>query len=234
MRSLLLVVLAIAPASAQPRFEVVSVKPSRPDATARDGRHTMRGDRLEITAATVNDILDMLNGWRLYRVVGGPAWIRTDRFDIIAKADDPIPQPDFEAAVMALLAERFHLQAHKETREIPGYTISAPKSPRGLKPAATSENYSIRMNAGNVVFTASTIDALTNYLSQFWKEPVEDQTNLDGTYDFTLGTSLAVRPREDFSDRLREAVEDLGFHVESKKLPLEMTVVDHCEHPGEN
>jgi uncharacterized protein (TIGR03435 family) len=75
---------------AQARFEVTSVKPSRP---GPEWRSNLIGDRLEVTAATVGDVLDMLNGFRLYRVVGGPGWMRTDRFDIVAKADRPMQSP---------------------------------------------------------------------------------------------------------------------------------------------
>jgi uncharacterized protein (TIGR03435 family) len=68
--------------------------------------------------------------FQLHRVVGAPAWMRTDRFDIIAKADQPIAVPDFRPAVMALLAERFQLSSHKEKRDTPGFAIRAPKSRR--------------------------------------------------------------------------------------------------------
>ena len=87
LRPILLLAAAAVPAWAQARFEVISVKPSRPDATARDARFNRRGDRFEATAYTVRDVLDMLNGFQLFRVVGGPAWMRTDRYDIVAKAD---------------------------------------------------------------------------------------------------------------------------------------------------
>lgn len=132
----------------------------------QDARFSVRGDRFEATAATVGDVLDMLNGFRLHRVVGGPAWMRMDRFDIVAKADQPIAEADFNSALMALLAERFQLQVHKETREVPGFSIRAPKAPEVLKSAASDEKYSLRMRDGDVALTSASMGSLTNYLAQ--------------------------------------------------------------------
>jgi uncharacterized protein (TIGR03435 family) len=235
LRAILLLAIAAVPAWAQTRFEVSSVKPSRPGAAAQDPRFNMRGNRFEAIAATVGDILDMLNGFRLYRVVGGPAWMRTDRFDIVAKADQQIAEADFKSAVMALLAERFQLRSHEETRDTPGFAIRAPKAPEVLKPAAGDEKVSLRMRDGDVAFTAASMGSLTNYLSQVWGAPVEDQTKLEGAYDFTLATSRAERHTGDrWGDWVREAVEDVGFRVEGRKIPMEVTAVDRCERPSEN
>jgi uncharacterized protein (TIGR03435 family) len=77
--------------------------------------------------------------------------------------------------------------------------------------------------------------SLTNYLSQVWGAPVEDQTNLEGRYDFTVPTSRVERhPGEKLSDWVREALEDIGFRVEGRKIPMEITVVDRCERPAPN
>lgn len=234
LHPILLLALAAAPAWAQPKFEVASIKPSAPGATPQDARFNMRGDRLDITAATVGDILDWLNGFQLFRVVGGPTWMRTDRYDIVAKADQPIAQPELKSAVMALLAERFQLQSHAETRDVPGFTIGAPK-PGTLKPAASDDKNSIRTVNGDVVFTAVPMSTLTNRLSQMWAGPVEDLTKLEGSYNFTLAFSQVERhPGEKYADWARSATEEAGFRVEARKIPLEVTVVDRCERPSEN
>jgi uncharacterized protein (TIGR03435 family) len=85
--------------------------------TARDARINFRGDRSEVRAATVGDILGMLGGFQLFRVVGGPDWMRTDRYDIETKADRPLEVADPQQAVMALLAERFKLVSYYGRRE---------------------------------------------------------------------------------------------------------------------
>jgi uncharacterized protein (TIGR03435 family) len=232
--SFLLLVAAAAPACPQARFEVASVRPALPSTTARDARFNFHGDRFEAKAATVGDILDMLGGFKLYRVVGGPAWMRTDRYDIEAKADHEPAIADREPAVMALLAERFKLESHRETRDVPGIVIRAPRMPKDLKPAAPGESYSIRMDErGDIVFTATPMSAVTNYLSQMWRSPVMDETELKGTYDFVLPISK-VDQTEIWGDRVREAITEVGFRVENRQIPLEVTVVDRCERPSAN
>lgn len=60
---------------------------------------------------------------------------------------------------------------------------------------------------GNVVFRAVPISSVTNYLSQMWKAPVADETELKGTYNFELATSLIEsQPGINWGDRVREAV----------------------------
>jgi uncharacterized protein (TIGR03435 family) len=223
-------------AIAQVRFEVASIHPSRPGASARDGFLLVGVDRFDAEAATVRDILDMLNGWQLFRVVGGPDWMTTDRFEIHAKAGAPIPSEERQDAVLALLADRFKLVVNRETRDIPAMVLTAPKRPAGLKPAANGETYSLRWDAhGDPTFVAAPMSQLTNYLSQAWHSPVVDQTGLAGTFDFSLAPSeVDPQPGEVWGDRIREAVIALGFKVEMKKVPMQVTVVDRCERPSQN
>jgi len=220
----------------QARFEVASVRLSQPGMTPMDARHNFHGDRFEVRAMTVGDILDMLGGYQLFRVVGGPSWMRTDRYDIEAKADRLLEVADRQQAVMGLLAERFHLESHRETREVPGIVLRAPRGRREeLKQSGSDERYSIRRDRGDVVFTAAPISSVTNYLLNMWQAPVVDETELKGAYDIKLPTSeVEPQPRMSWGDRVREAVEAIGFRVENRRIPLEVTVVDRCERPGAN
>jgi uncharacterized protein (TIGR03435 family) len=228
--------LAALPGVSQVRFEVSSVRPSRPGAGPQEGRVSVRGDRFDVEASTVCDILDMLNGWQLDRVAGGPGWMRTDRYDIHAKAGAEIPPDEREGAIMTLLEERFHLVAHRETRDTSAMVLQAPKRPAGLKTAASGETYSLRFgDHSDPTFTAAPMSAIVNYLSQMWHSPVVDQTGLDGTFDFSLEPSAVdPQPGQVWSDRIREAVLTFGFKVEMRKVPVEITVVDRCERPTGN
>jgi uncharacterized protein (TIGR03435 family) len=223
-------------AIAQARYEVASIHPSRPGASVRDGRFSLGVDRFDTEAATVDDILEMLNGWQLYRVVGGPDWMRTDRYDIHAKAGGPIPSEERQDAVLALLAERFKLVVHRETRDMPAMVLMAPIRPAGLKPAADGETPSIRYGAqGDPIFVAVPMSAVTNYLSNMWYSPVVDQTGLAGTFNFSLAPSAVYpAPGAAWGDLVREAVLAFGFKVETRKVPMQVTVVDRCERPSQN
>ncbi|HEY4086371.1 MAG TPA: TIGR03435 family protein [Bryobacteraceae bacterium] len=233
---LLVVALAVAPAFAQPHFDVASIRPSAPGSTARDGKFYFQGERLVMKAATLGDVLDSLNGFQLFRVVGGPPWMRTDRYDIKAKSDHVLAQNERDPAIMALLADRFKLESHKETRDIPGFVLRPPKTMSNVKPATGEEKYSIRMDdRHDVVFTAVPMSGVANYLSQMLRGPISDETDLKGSYDFVLALSrIEPQPNESFGERVREAAEAAGFHLENRQIPLEVTVVDSCSKPGDN
>ena len=238
MRPRLFALLTVAalPAVSQVRFEVASIRLSRSDAGPRDVRINIHGDRFDAEASTVGDILDMLNGWQLHRVTGGPGWMRVDRYDIHAKASAEIPPEERKGAIMAVLAERFQLVSHPETREIPSMVLLAPKKPAGLKPAADGERYSMRFDQHNdPTFTAAPMSALINYLSNMWHSPVVDRTGLEGTFDFSFEASAVdAQPGEAWGDRVRDAIIAFGFKVETRKVPLELTVIDRCDRPSEN
>jgi uncharacterized protein (TIGR03435 family) len=177
-----------------------------------------------------------VNGFQLFRVVGGPPWMRTERYDIEAKSDRVLAQNEKEPAIMALLADRFKLESHKEMRDIAGFVLRAPKTMANVKPAAADEKYAIGMNdQHDVAFTAVPMNGVTNYLSQMLRAPVSDETDLKGFYDFVLALSrIDPQPNESFGDRVREAAEAAGFHLENRQIPLEVTVVDRCSPPDDN
>jgi hypothetical protein len=97
------------PAIAQVRFEVASIHPSRPGTGPQDGRSVFRADRFDAEAYTVGDILDMLNGWQLHRVVGGPAWMKVWVPTVFSKNRDRLLEGD--------IAERFFEEVLKQARE---------------------------------------------------------------------------------------------------------------------
>ncbi len=223
-------------AGAQTRFEVASIRPAPPDTPVQDRSYDFHGDRFEAKALTVGEILDMLGGWQLYRVTGGPPWMRTDRYNIEAKADRVLDRDMRESAVMGLLALRFHLESHREKRDVPGIVLRAPKTPPGVKHASDGEHLSILRNDQNdMVFTAVPMSSVTSYLSSLWRAPVADETEMLGAWDFVAPTSR-VDPQAvaQWGDRVREALTALGFRVEDRKIRLEVTVVDHCERPTAN
>ncbi len=83
-----------------------------------------------------------------------------------------------------------------------------------------------------LTFRAVPMTAFTNYLSQMWQSRVIDQTGLEGAFDFSLSPSTDAR--ESWGDRIREAVLAVGFKVEYRKVPTEVSVIDRCERPSEN
>ena len=232
----ILATLAALPACAQARFEVASIRPASPETAVEDRGFDFQGDRFEARALTVGEILDMLGGWQLHRVTGGPPWMRTDRYNIEAKADRVLDRATRESAVMGLLALRFHLESHREMRDVPGIVLRAPKALSGVKQAAGGEHLAILRNGHNdMVFTAVPMSSVTSYLSSLWGAPVADETEMQGAWDFVAPTSR-VDPQAvaQWGDRVREALTAIGFRVDDRKIRLEVTVVDRCDRPTAN
>ncbi len=119
-------------AAQAPAYDVASIKPTAPD--VRISEFQMRpGGRLVVLGMTLRDLIRRAYAAdgieRNDQVVGGPAWVRADRFDVLAATDADIP-PDLEsraprmlAMLRTLLGDRFHLTAHTENRETDVYGL---------------------------------------------------------------------------------------------------------------
>jgi hypothetical protein len=124
---------AQAPAAQAPAFDVASVKPNK-DGGPSSVRVTA-GGMLTITNSNLRNIIR--NAWNITndQIVGGPEWIDSDRFDITAKASQPFGQDQARAMLQALLADRFGLATHDETREVPVYLLVLAAQGRQPRPA---------------------------------------------------------------------------------------------------
>jgi uncharacterized protein (TIGR03435 family) len=147
------------------------------------------------------------------------------------------------AMMQALLADRFRLQAHHESREIDGLVLVAAKNGAKLQevaPGFGDDKGGALIDAGGTLvgaqrldFKGATMKALANTLSGMMGRPVVDETRLAGQYDFVL--RWAREPKETDEAGLSEAVKRLGLKCEPRKLRLDVIVVDHVEKmPTEN
>lgn len=191
-------------ASAPLTFEVASIKP-----TAPDSRTTFQGQPdggLRWTSVSVKTLLETAYNVRGFQISGGPAWIDTDRYDIIAKSehsassenlpDDPRKmtsdqrktyQEQTGERLRALMTERFHLSVHRETKEQPVYALVVSKDGPKLQPAKEGSRGLIWMGPGQITGEGAGIDkALTRVLENIFGRPVIDKTGLTGKFDFKL------------------------------------------------
>jgi uncharacterized protein (TIGR03435 family) len=138
------VTIAIAGVSAQqaqspaPRFEVASVKLSDPNTAGPFGQiPSMRpgGGRLTATNMTLRLLIRMSYALQDFQIVGGPAWQTSQKFDIAAKAEDGTSTILLMPMLKTLLADRFTLKAHMETRELPTATLLVARSDGRLGPS---------------------------------------------------------------------------------------------------
>jgi uncharacterized protein (TIGR03435 family) len=212
----------LAAQAGDPVFEVASVKPNK-SGDNRIGIGFQPGGRFRATNVPLRELISAAYGTPqplpAFQILGGPKWIESDRFDIVAKAaGDPQPGPNGAPPEMFLmlrnlLAERFQLTVHRETKEVPIYTLVMARGDgklgpqmhasatdcaavmsamrgRGGPPAppAPGERMpcSLRMFPGSLAGGASTIAQLANVLARFVSRTVVDQTGLAGAFDFDL------------------------------------------------
>jgi uncharacterized protein (TIGR03435 family) len=233
-----------------PVFEVASVKVST-DISGHSGTDR-EGHNLRMQNATLRTCIALAYGVTLPQVVG-PEWLDSTGYDIDAKGaagtEKQVPQ-----MLQALLAERFKLALHRDTRELAVYALVVAKG--GIKMEKAKEggprgttNSSTSGSRGNMTAQGVTMAKVANVLSgaRFGLDrPVLDQTGLDDVYDFTL-TWTPERPgearREETRTEERNAPppllaalqEQLGLKLEPRKAPIEVLIVDHAEKiPTEN
>jgi uncharacterized protein (TIGR03435 family) len=180
------------------------------------------------------------------QIAGGADWIDTEPYDIDAKADHRSTLDQLHEMFRTLLADRFQLRFHHETRPASAYVMTISKSGAKLKLSEVQEQFDVPMKPGGPLGAAGTrvsMAYLAFYLSQQLDAPVVDDTSLDGYYDFALklypqngpGLSLpgpgAPDPVESILVPLRE---QLGLTLQQKRAPVEVFVIDHAERPEAN
>ena len=261
------------PSTAPLTFEVASIKPST-ESGFRIGIQMMPGGGLRVNGVTLKLLLTIAYDVRDFQIVGGPGWIASDRYDIMAKppesgsepqTDDPrqlsdaqikTTQEQMRERLQALLADRFQLTIHRDSKDQAVYALLVSKS--GPKIHAVDMKAGggpprMMMGHGMINGQAVGLEMLANALSNQLGRPVLDRTGLTGRFDLKLqwtpdpgqaggpfGGQLppgvqAPPPPDPNGPSIFTAVEEqLGLRLESQKGPVEMIVIDRVEKPSEN
>ena len=226
-----------------PAFEAATVRPSGPDSLPISIQR-LPGGRL----VTSNTPLPMLIQWAYQldegRLINVPKGLDSLRFDVVAQAPEPEPVAGrMQLMMRALLAERFKLVAHHETRELVAYTLAIEAGGAKVRPVQTDEpvgpNPFKMSDGGTLVGTRVTADMLATVLSNQLGRPVKNETGFVGVFDFTLRWAPdTALPPADTSDRpsLFQAIrEQLGFRLVAKRTPTDVIVIDRVERtPTDN
>jgi len=209
------------------------------------------------TNVSLSSLVSMAYDIRQNLISGLPGWADT-RFDISAKISDPdiaalkkLPREQRHAMLAVLLADRFHLKAHIETKTLPVYDLvlakggsrlkenialpsdsaDQPKTPFGLKRG------SMMIDESQMTAVGVAISNLTQNLALRVERNVIDKTGLTGRYDFTLKWRPDDKPAADDNnnpDLFSALQEQLGLKLEPSKGPVDTLVIDHVEMPTEN
>lgn len=240
--------LLAAQEGAPKEFDVVSIKPnnSGPRRTNLSPFSYLPGGRFTAVDVTLVDLIQNAYSTRRIQMRGGPDWIDSERFDVIAKAetsDANFTRDEWNQMIRALLEDRFKLAMHQEMQEMEVYALALGKTQPKLQEPKEGEPTNLTGGPrGQMIFTRMPIIGLVNTLSNMLRVPVMDDTGIKGFFDFTLDPlQFAAEQRGGpdppgaFGDLALTAVqEELGFKVVRRKEPVEITVVDHAERPSPN
>ena len=250
---LLAFTLLLGSLSAQPVFEVASVKRSSNPRGVVGGCHGVDSHYAPNEAAAAPPLgRCVIRDGRLGHIVriafnlgsmqlikGGPDWATTgeDRYNIEAKAEDPkATEEQLLQMLQALLVERFQLTFHREIKDTQGYALIVAKNGPKLK-GATGEAVDFAISpmgkpapGQTNIMTARTFSMkrLAELLTMFGP-PVADRTGLTASYDFKLTWNDTDGPT--LSTALQE---QLGLKLESQKVPVSYVVIDSAQKPTEN
>jgi uncharacterized protein (TIGR03435 family) len=235
-KALLLAIVAFAATVHAQTFDVASVKPTR----SEDGPSSIRPTNGLITVENASLRKIILGAYNIPDdrdyVLIGPPWLGTEHFDIQARfpADTAIPQ--VRQMMQALLAERFKLELHHETRQLPSYALVVEKS--GLKIHSVEIGQPRTVSGpGRLQATKIPMQKLADLLARIMGQPVTDATGLSGVFDFTLEWSPLASAQSEAGGRdaadgasiFTALQEQLGLKLESRKGPVDVLVVDRIE-----
>jgi uncharacterized protein (TIGR03435 family) len=241
-------------AAPRPAFEVVSIKPTQGQ-SLNSGFRGAAGGVLNATNVSVRLLIEYAYDVRDDQISGGPAWLDSERYEVLAKPGDNTdsagkPSSGDSANLIrrrtqSLLADRFHIILHRETKELPVLALTVAKNgPKGLRESTASRPDFVtnghHLNCQRVSMAMFAKD----FLGRQTGRSVTDKTGIAGDFDFTLdwtpddapaGTSAdAGAMIVQFPPFLLALQEQLGLRLVQQKGPVEILVIDHAEKPVEN
>lgn len=239
-------------ADADPSFEVATIKPSKPDEPGK--LFGVRGNHFKTINTTLTDLITFAYGVQQKQIVDAPSWMDTDKWDIEAQPDVPgAPNKDQVATmVQKLLADRFQLKFHKDSKELSAYVLSVSKGGNKMTAGSTDPNQLPGLffrGLGVLTVQNATMQDFAGLMqSAVLDRPVVDQTELKGKWNFLLkwtpdesqfgGMGIKVPPPSDAADApppLFTAIqEQIGLKLEAGKAQVPVLVIDKAEKPSDN
>jgi uncharacterized protein (TIGR03435 family) len=224
--------LALA-ADAPPAFDVASIRPSeggRENVEVLPGSLTMRNMRLSAAIRWAYNVLDVQ--------VSGPDWLTSTRFDIVAKAGTPAKEAEMRTMMQKLLADRFKMELHRQTKEVSALVLTVGKNGHKLKEVEEEGKPSFQTGRLNLTGKGATVAQLIVFLSGQLRQPIIDQTGLAGRYDYFMDINAYITeemrsqpgPPAEAPSIIAQALQSqLGLKVDPKKTPLEVLIIDKIE-----
>jgi len=240
-------------ADSKPTFEsadVHAVAVSRLGTTLTGG--TLRGGRYDVRGATMIDLIHLAYSIDNDRVLGGPGWLETDYFDVLAKAPAGATADSAKLMLQALLVDRFGLVVRHDSKPIPVFALVPGKGAHKMKaaePGAGCQGVPQQgppppgtIPRGAIQCKGATMDAFADFIHQaaggYLTKEVINATKLTGTFDFDLTWTPRGALAQAGADGISvfDAVDrQLGLKIEEQKVSMPVILVEKAnQKPSAN
>jgi uncharacterized protein (TIGR03435 family) len=220
-----------------PRFEVASIRLSTLNETRSsndlDGSNVVFRNYVLGSILQTAFMVDRLN-------LEAPTWLFDERFDITARvSDEKASIQQRRQMLQELLMSRFGLVVHHEAKMRAGYALVIAKGGPKIQPVADEGGHNNDNRAGRMERLRTTIEDFASGLGNILRQPVVDETHMQGRYNVVLTYAPDRAPDVsavgDGPSIFTAVEEQLGLKLEARKVPVDVLVVDRCEKmPTEN
>ena len=237
----LLSLMSVGASGQSPAFDVADVHVSAKTTYAYMTGGAIRGGRYEIRHANMVELISTAYGVDAANVLGGPSWLEFDRFDVIAKAPQRTSPDTLKLMLQNLLADRFKVAVHMDTKPVPAFVLSLGKGKPKLKEpegagAPGCQTLPVPAEPGTIPLNMISCHSMTmerfaqalrDYANGYVTTIAVDQTGLKGGWDFDLKWSSRGTQGQPGGISLFDAIDkQLGLKLESGKAPMPVIVVD--------
>jgi bla regulator protein blaR1 len=229
------------------RFDVASIKPAAPGSPGGGAYLLLPGGSFVGKNLPVRRLVMEAYGVASFQISGGPGWIDSERYDIEAKTEGLAKADQLKLLVQALLADRFKLEVHRETKDLPIYALIVGK--KGAKIQLSAESNPSKqgfVSRSRIAGNFSMAD-FAKILGPLLSRSVIDSTGLKGTYALNLQWTPitgqeppvpgveAGAPADPNEPAIFTAIqEQLGLQLKSQKGPVDIIIIERVERPSEN
>lgn len=236
-------------------FELASIRQNISGSQSGGGKPRAGGGYIYTNLSALN-LIGLAYDLPFDRIIGGPAWMSADRYDVNAIGRENATTVERRGMVRSLLRDRFQLAAHIERRDLPVYFLVVARGdgrlgpglrrssvdcndPEARKKAAAAAGDSrmvcgLTFNTGVFMAGGVEVSTMLSTLTAASGRAVLDRTGLTGAYDFELKWTPLPDPNSDNVSIFTAVQEQLGLRLESGTAPLDVLVIDRIERPSEN
>jgi uncharacterized protein (TIGR03435 family) len=233
------------------QFDVASIRQAKPELVQGLIKPSDSGDGYTVQGASLLLMISLMYEIPPEQIQNAPDWVKADPYDVASKTEAQCSLDDLHAMFKNMLADRFALKFHWETKPGNAYVLAVDKSGPKMTPNDQPQNYQLTVTgnarAGTSEFHRESMEHFSWWLGRTLQRdgrPVVDQTGLKGYYDFKLAflhPGISVEPGRELPPELQglpslpDALHDqLGLKLTAQKAPVQYMVIDHVDRPTAN